>query len=256
MIRSVCLIPGAGEFAYEVMKITQEGDLGKSKPENRHQLQASSDVVASLDALQALCPNLKQVSLVVSWFGDDLRAGSCTIAPRVEAAERNTYPETWSVAGLDRASARVVSQVHGAPAYGGTPSDASVLRLIAELKERGLAVVLYPFAMMDVPAENALPDPHTGAAGQPAYPWRGRITCSPAPGRPGTPDGTSAAAAEVASSSEASGACADKSCTMPRSPGRRAASTAPDRQRACGSDAGALGARDLSGRRGAEGAGG
>ena len=38
-----------------------------------------------------------------------------------------------------------------------------------------------------MPAGNALPDPWTGAASQPAYPWRGRITCDPAPGRPGSP---------------------------------------------------------------------
>ncbi|PWB80506.1 MAG: hypothetical protein C3F11_17805, partial [Methylocystaceae bacterium] len=40
-------------------------------------------------------------------------------------------------------------------------------------------------------------DPHTGAAPQPAFPWRGRITCDPAPGRSGTVDGTSAASAQV-----------------------------------------------------------
>ena len=47
------------------------------------------------------------------------------------------------------------------------------MHLIAELKARGLKVTLYPFVMMDIPAGNALPDPWTGAAPQPAYPWRG-----------------------------------------------------------------------------------
>ena len=36
------------------------------------------------------------------------------------------------------------------------------------------------------------------APGQPAYPWRGRITCHPAPGSAGSPDGTAAAATQVA----------------------------------------------------------
>jgi hypothetical protein len=36
--------------------------------------------------------------------------------------------------------------------------------------------------MMDVPAGNSLPHPETGAVGQPAYPWRGRITCTGAQG--------------------------------------------------------------------------
>jgi hypothetical protein len=71
-----------------------------------------------------------------------------------------------------------------------------VLRLIAELKARGSGVVLYPFVMMDVPAGNSLPNPY-GAGEQAPYPWRGRITCMPAPDRPGTPDGTAAAGAEV-----------------------------------------------------------
>ena len=46
-----------------------------------------------------------------------------------------------------------------------------------------------------------LPDPETGGTGQPAYPWRGRITCDPAPGQPGTPDKTRAATARSRRSS-------------------------------------------------------
>ncbi|WP_029030660.1 baseplate multidomain protein megatron [Salinarimonas rosea] len=197
-IRAVCLIPGATEFGYEPAPVRQALGLGETKPDNRHQLQATSDVLASLDQLQALCPNLAHVFLVVSWFGDDLRVGACTIAPRVEIPSKDTEETPWAVAGLTRSVARVVSTAGGLPAYGGTPSDASVVRLVRLLKDRGLSVTLYPFQMMDVPAGNALPDPHTGAIGQPPYPWRGRITCDPAPGRPGSPDGTSLAAAQVA----------------------------------------------------------
>jgi len=69
--------------------------------------------------------------------------------------------------------------------------------LIAELKARGLKITLYPFLVMDIPAGNTLADPWSGAASQPAYPWRGRITCDPAPGQSGSPDGTSAAATQV-----------------------------------------------------------
>ncbi|NNM72642.1 baseplate multidomain protein megatron [Enterovirga aerilata] len=197
MIRSVCLIPGAGEFAYETVPTRRELGLGHSAPENAHQFQQATDVAASLDQVQALCPNLEHVSLVVSWFGDDLRAGHCTIAPRIETADKTTSGTEWSVAGLVRTEARAVSQAGGRPAYGGTPSDASVVRLIEDLKGRGLAVTLYPFVMMDVPPGNDLPDPRTGEAGQPPYPWRGRITCAPAPGRPGSVDLTPAAAEQV-----------------------------------------------------------
>ncbi len=101
--------------------------------------------------------------------------------------------------GVDRGRARIlVSQIGGRPAFGGTPSDLSVRHLIAELKARGLKITFYPFVVMDIPSGNALPDPwNTAASSQPAYPWRGRITCDPAPGQPGSPQGTSAAAAQV-----------------------------------------------------------
>ena len=46
----------------------------------------------------------------------------------------------------------VVSTHEGGAAYGGTPSDRSVMDAIAEIKARGLKVTLYPFIMMDVPA--------------------------------------------------------------------------------------------------------
>lgn len=196
MIRAVCLIPGASEFGYDTVSITQVLSLGKTRPENRHQWQRGADALASLDALQALCPNLNRVSLVVSWFGNDLRAGSCLIEPRVDVAKKTTEGATWSVAGLTREQAKTVSLANGSPAYGGTPSDETVTRLIKALKNRGLEVVLYPFVMMDIPDGNALPDPY-GGTGQPAYPWRGRITCDPAPGRPGSADGTSAASAQI-----------------------------------------------------------
>jgi hypothetical protein len=197
MIKAVCLIPGATEFGYEPALTMRTLGVGQSVSDNRHQLVAESNVKASLDALQALCPNLQRVSLVVSWFGDDLRAGSCTIAPRVEDNIRATDGATWNVAGLDRTTARFVSQVDGKPAYGGTPSDQSVVRLIQNLKTRGLEVVLYPFMMMDIASGNTLPDPWTGGSSQPPYPWRGRITCHPAPDRAGSPDGTGTAATQI-----------------------------------------------------------
>ncbi len=197
LIRSVCLVPGATEFGYDTQPVARLLGLGASVPENVHQLVRATDVAASLDALEALCPSLAGVSLVVSWFGDDLWAGLCTVAPRIDLAGKATSGADWSVAGLVRATAQETSRTAGVAAYGGTPSDASVVRLIAELKARGLAVTLYPFVMMDIAEDNALPDPWSDAGQQPAYPWRGRITCHPAPGRPGSVDGTAAAAAQV-----------------------------------------------------------
>lgn len=132
----------------------------------------------SLDQLQAQCPNLKRVSLVIGWFGDDLRAGHCTVRPGVERVDKPTEPMAWSAAGLSRGEAHLISRApsgpSGHPAYGGTPSDGSVRQAVVELKARGLEVTLYPFVFMDVAEGNDLPDPYGGAE-QAAYPWRGRV---------------------------------------------------------------------------------
>ena len=127
-----------------------------------------------------------------------MRCGECTIEPRVDDAAKRTRPAIWSVAGLARGEARQVSRTAGGDAaYGGTPSDAAVLRAIEDLKARGLAVSFYPFLLMDIPEGNSLLDPYSGAASQPAYPWRGRITCSPAPLVEASPDKTEAAAGQI-----------------------------------------------------------
>lgn len=198
MVRAMTLIPGTTEFGYEPSAMTRSTGPGQSVPENRHVANAESDVIAALDDLQGACPNLESVAVVVAWFGSDLRAGSCVVRPGVDSAGKITRGGDWSVAGVTRGSAYVVSQVDGRPAFGGTPSDASVRHLIAELKARGVKVTFYPFVMMDLPAGNGLTDPWSGASSQPAYPWRGRITCDPAPGRPGSPQGTATAAAQIA----------------------------------------------------------
>ncbi|MEM6666078.1 MAG: glycoside hydrolase TIM-barrel-like domain-containing protein, partial [Pseudomonadota bacterium] len=197
-IEGVDIIPGAGEFAYEPSLVRRTDAEGESVGENRTTSRAVSDWTASLDELQALCPNVASAALVVTWFGTDLRAGSTEIEPRVDRLDKTTAPLDWSVAGLTRQTANAVSTVAGVPAFGGTPNDASVVAAIRDLKDRGIGCVFYPFIMMDIPAGNGLSDPY-GEAEQAVYPWRGRMTCDPAPGMPGTPDKTGAAAAQITS---------------------------------------------------------
>jgi hypothetical protein len=191
-IRAVTIIPGATEHGYRSSKVTEKTGEGSGHIINRNTTTALTDWQASIDELQALCPKLERVALVVSWFGSDLRAGECRIVPGVEVSRRLSESDPWSVAGIGRGAAYLVSRRDGAPAYGGTPSDRSVRTAIADLKARGLKVCLYPFVMMDIPAGNDLPDPYGGDR-QAAYPWRGRITCHPAPGMAGSVDKTAAA---------------------------------------------------------------
>ncbi|MEJ8473963.1 baseplate multidomain protein megatron [Roseibium algae] len=173
-IKAVTLIPGAGEFVYQPTPVSATPQPGVSESLNRHVPEATTDWVASLDDLQALCPNLESVALVISWFGDDLRAGQCSIRPKVEESIKITLGGTWAAGGLSRGEADEVSRIDDRPAFGGTPSDASVIAAIQDLKARGLKVMLYPFVLMDVPDGNGLTDPYGGAE-QASYPWRGRI---------------------------------------------------------------------------------
>jgi hypothetical protein len=173
-LEGVCLIPGAGEFVLATEAVMRRDGLTRTAAENVHLGDGRTDLIASLDQLEAQLPNLKRVSLVVGWFGTDLRAGHCVVKPGVERQDKPTEPLAWSVAGLGREDAHLISQVDARPAYGGTPSDESVRQAVAALKARGWAVTLYPFVFMDVPVDNDLPDPYGGAR-QAAYPWRGRV---------------------------------------------------------------------------------
>ena len=173
-LEGVCLIPGAGEFVLATEPVMRREGLTRTTPENLYAGAGRTDLAVSLDQLQVQIPNLKRVSLVVGWFGDDLRAAHCIIRPGVERRNKPTEPQGWSVAGLTRDDAHLISQSGGGPAYGGTPSDETIRQAVAELKARGLEVTLYPFIFMDVPADNGLPDPY-GEAEQAAYPWRGRV---------------------------------------------------------------------------------
>ncbi len=196
-VKGTVLIPGSGEFVYAPEPVTRRVGLAQTEPENTHTRLGGTDWTVALDQLDQTLPNAKSTSLVVSWFGTDLRVANCQVRPAVDDTEKDTSPLIWSVAGLARENAALVSLDNGRAAYGGTPSDQTVIAAIRDLKARGHRVTLTPFILMDIPAANTLADPYSSGLQAP-YPWRGRITVSPAPGRAGSPDKSPAAASQLA----------------------------------------------------------
>ena len=173
MIESMVLIPGSGEYVYDTQieyKISGEVvganfiQNGKKERINQHNREDKANVLLALDQLEQTCPNVEWISLVVTWFGDDLNARNCTINPGVEyKVGATTDPDIWGVGGFTRSTARQITiDVNGSPVYGGTPDDDSVLRLLTELRARGYKILFYPMFFMDVANK----------------PWRGRVTGS------------------------------------------------------------------------------
>ena len=182
----VCLLPATGEFSYDTLPAQGArwnptggpygtGALESLAPINCYYAPGGTktDYSYAIDQLQAAHPECQTVALVVAWFGNSTNAASCQIYPSttyIEGAFESESGGTWGVAnwqcsGLTQNSLGLIpiSQTNGSFAYGGTPSDQSVVRCIEDLKARGLRVIFYPFILMD-------------ATGQP---WRGRITYSP-----------------------------------------------------------------------------
>ena len=199
-IRGVALMPGSGEYALATSRVSYDYGAGHVGLANVNSPSGKSDLETSLDQLDASFTDCEAVSLIVSWFGDDLRCGSCEVKPKVEQTQYDGKEMPWSVAGLSRGAAELVAQdEEGRALYGGTPADASVIEAISAMNARGKAVMFYPFLLMDQVPGNTLPDPYSDEETQPHLPWRGRITTSEAPNRPGSPDGTAVAETEVES---------------------------------------------------------
>ncbi|MDP4031648.1 MAG: glycoside hydrolase/phage tail family protein [Pseudorhodobacter sp.] len=197
-VKAVALIPGTGEYALATTPVHYSEEPGINRSANVHSPSGKTDFATSLAQLRDELPGCGSVSLVVSWFGSDLRCAECEVMPKVEQTVLDGEGMPWRVAGIGRAQAIVVARVEGRSVYGGTPADRSVIEAIQTIRDGGQEVMFYPFMLMEQLAGNGLPDPWSGQADQPALPWRGRITLSEAPGRVGSPDRTAAAEDEVA----------------------------------------------------------
>ena len=185
-VRGVAMLPGSGEYALATTPVTYSFGAGKSQTINVNTPSGKADVLSALERMTDELPNCQSTSLIVSWFGNDLRCGSCSIKPKVEQVEHDGAEMPWVVSGLGRGSADlVVRDNENRPLYGGTPADAAVIEAIVALGDAGQDVMYYPFILMDQGEGNSLPDPYSDSDAQPVLPWRGRITLSEAPGRAG-----------------------------------------------------------------------
>ena len=198
IVTGVALVPGTGEYSLATTPVTLPKGFGRRESANVNTPAGKTDFLVSMEALEEELPNCGSITMVVSWFGDDLRCGECLLKPKVEQNAADGAEMAWSVAGVTRATAEVVPLEAGRPVYGGTPADASVIEALRDMTARGQKAVFYPFILMEQLDGNTLSDPYSGAEGQPPLPWRGRITTSLAPGVAGTPDETAVADAEVA----------------------------------------------------------
>lgn len=197
-IQGVALVPGTGEYALATTPVHYPEGKGIVRQANSNNPSGKTDLEYSLDTLEADLPAAKAVSLVVCWFGDDLRCDRCQLQPGVEQRDNDGAQMPWAVSSATRSSGKLISRTEeGYSTFGGTPSDASVLEAIADMKSRGMEINFYPFILMDILEGNGLADPWSSSLDQQKVPWRGRITLSNAPGRPGSPDQTAAASTEV-----------------------------------------------------------
>ncbi|MEP2530654.1 glycoside hydrolase/phage tail family protein [Shimia sp.] len=197
-VRAVALMPGTGEYALATSPVRLKTGPATFESANEHSPSGQTDFVTSVDSLIEELPNAESTSLIVSWFGNDLRANHCELHPKVEQIQFDGDTMPWTVSGISRTSVSETPQIDARPVYGGTPCDLSVCQAISHLNSNGTKVVFYPFILMDQLSENGLPDPWSDAEHQPVLPWRGRITLSVAQGQEGSSSGSAAADAEVA----------------------------------------------------------
>lgn len=104
-IRSVALIPGTGEYALATTPVYYSNGPGRKWVANVNSPLEKTDFAVSLETLGDELPNCEATSLVVSWFGNDLRCGECELKPKVTEKRFESENMPWRVAGLTRSTA-------------------------------------------------------------------------------------------------------------------------------------------------------
>ena len=165
-ITGVALAPATGEYTYATSQLLVAEGFAARRAVNTNSPLGGSDFSVSMDALQGDLPRAKSVVLPVTWFGDDLRCGTCQILPKISTGTRDASEMDWTVSGIAIAQAQDLAQIEGQAVLGGTPADAAVVEAIQDLGARGLSCVVQPMVLMQQPDGNTLTNPWTGPAGR------------------------------------------------------------------------------------------
>lgn len=99
-ISGVALIPGTGEYTLATTPVHFSAGLGENVSANIHSPAGKTDFAVSLESLGEELPGCGSVSLVVSWFGDDLRCGACNLKPKVEDNATDGVGMPWRAGGI------------------------------------------------------------------------------------------------------------------------------------------------------------
>jgi hypothetical protein len=170
LVQSITIIPGAGEFVYDTITqykqhVDNSGEYtvprGNKICLNRHIDLQKTNAILAIEDLKYTLPKVNWVAPVVSWFATDTDIAKCHIIPAVEFKESSmSFPDPWQVNKFNRLNAPKVLYNNNQPIYGGTPSDAGVVRFLQHLKQEGYNIMFYPMLFVN----------------QLHKPWRGRIS--------------------------------------------------------------------------------
>lgn len=158
-IFGINLIPGSGEFVYATTKVQKhqiyihnEANILHGAPDvlNYHTAYNKSNLEVSLQQLKYSCPNVKWISTVVNWFVSSPFLGEALLRPGVEYQDNLSITTglTWQVASYQREDAYLIKHFSTKDInYGGTPSDNSVLEMLAAITD--YKIMFYPMILVD-----------------------------------------------------------------------------------------------------------
>lgn len=126
-IEDIILLPGSGEYVYSTQVTTKsrESIYGEMNPQkiNMNNSQNKANVIIALDQMQNNLPNIKWVSIVLTWFATSSNADDSIIIPKVEFKDDGKTrfsPNYWKVRNFTRDTAKLVLRFEdGTPTYGG-----------------------------------------------------------------------------------------------------------------------------------------